>query len=69
MARKTTRFDINSAPRAMRRVWVKNARRAYVHNTGELMTVNEAFNSWNVADCGPQVWAKVISRNGIVCAG
>ena len=68
MTSRRPRFDIDLAPRAKRREWVRNARRAHINNTGEAITVAEAWTTWAVRDCGPQTWARLTERNGIRCA-
>ena len=67
MARKNRRFSIASAPRATRRAWVRRAWAAHRHNTGEALSLREAWQAWDVADCGPQTWVRLIERNGIRC--
>jgi hypothetical protein len=66
--RRRVHFNIATEPRRHRRAWVRNARRAYVHNTGATLTVAEAWKTWDVRECGPMTWTTVVERNGIRCA-
>jgi len=63
---------IAAAPRRTRRLYVRNAwRAARSNNWGDPavtpFSFQEAWASYDPADCGPQTWSRVIERNNVRC--